>query len=458
MQKQVGSNTNGHAVSRDLTPKLIKIDRLRPLGRQTRRHLGIQIEKIAACLHEFGFVAPILVDQEERVVAGWALVLAARRLGLPEAPAVTITDLDEPRLRALRLALNRLGEYATWDGDALRLEFADILRLDGQIDLQMTGFEMGEIDALLGEGDDQEDELPAINDALPPITVTGDLWVLGEHQILCSSALDRASFKALMGAERAQLVFSDPPYNLKINGNVSGLGATKHSEFRMASGEMTASEFEAFLATAFGHAAQYSVDGSIHFICMDWRHIPELLAATANLYTELKNLCVWNKSNAGMGSLYRSQHELVFVFKKGSSPHINNVELGRHGRHRSNVWDYASQNSWSNSTKGKLGLHPTVKPVALVADAVRDCSNLNGVILDPFGGSGTTLIAAEKTGRRARLIEIEPSYVDATVRRWQRLTGRAAVHAVTGLPFGTAGSERSDLRIESNSAEACDEH
>ena len=184
---------------------------------------------------------------------------------------------------------------------------------------------------------------------------------------------------------------------------------------------------------------------------MDWRHIKELLGATADLYSEMKNLCIWNKSNAGMGSLYRSKHELVFVFKKGKAPHINNIELGRFGRHRTNVWDYPGQNTLSNGAKGKLSLHPTAKPVALVADAIRDCSNLDGIVLDPFCGAGTTLIAAERTGRRARLIEIEPHFVDCTVRRWQQLTGRAAVHAETGLPFGVA-------EVSENTAQSVQAH
>jgi len=447
--------TNGHAISRNLNPTLCPISRLKPLGRETRRHSSAQICKLAASLDEFGFVLPIVADKDGNVVHGWALVRAARQLGLSELPAVIITDLDEPRLRALRLALNRLAEDASWDGDALRLEFTEILKLDSGIDLQMTGFEIGQIDAFLRGGDDEEDGLPAVDKAKPEVTTAGDIWVLDQHRVICANALDGINFKLLMCGESAQMAFTDPPYNVEIDGHVSGLGAAQHREFRMASGEMSKAEFECFLATALGHARNYSADGAIHYVCMDWRHIPELLSATANLYTELKNVCVWNKSNAGMGSLYRSKHELVFVFKKGRGPHINNVELGRFGRHRSNVWDYPSQNTWSNSAKGKLDLHPTVKPVALVADAIRDCSNLNDIVLDPFGGSGTTLVAAEKTGRRARLIEIEPCYVDTTVRRWQRLTGRNAVHAVTGLPFDS--DEESEAIEQSTKEEARDE-
>ncbi len=243
-----------------------------------------------------------------------------------------------------------------------------------------------------------------------------------------------------MGTDKAQMMFADPPYNLPIEGHVSGLGAVKHTEFAMASGELSSPKFQLFLRTALGHAASRSINGAIHYVCMDWRHQRELIAAGDEVYGELMNLCVWNKSNAGMGSLYRSKHEFVFVFKVGKGPQINNVALGRYGRHRSNVWDYVSQNALNGSAKSKLALHPTVKPVAMVADAMRDCSNRGGLILDPFGGAGTTLIAAERTGRRARVIELDPIFVDVSIERWQRLTGSTAVRVDTGRPFARAGT------------------
>jgi hypothetical protein len=232
------------------------------------------------------------------------------------------------------------------------------------------------------------------------------------------------------------MVFTDPPWNIPIAGNVSGLGAVKHDDFAMACGEMSSAEFETFLRTSLGHAAAHSIDGSIHFICMHWSKMRELLAAAGAIYSEMKNLCIWRKPNGGMGSLYRSRHEPVFLFKNGVAPHINNVELGRYGRNRSNVWDYPGQNVLSSGSKSKLALHPTVKPVALVADAIRDCSRRNGIIVDPFAGAGTTLIAAERTGRKARLIELEPRFLDATIKRWRNLTGKPAVNAATGAHFG----------------------
>ena len=428
------SRTNGYPLRHDLSPTLLPVSKLKLLGRQTRRHSKSQIRRLAASLNEFGLILPVVVDPQCRVVAGWALVEAAKLLDLEEIPAVTITDLTEVQLRGLRLALNRLSEDAGWDDQALRLELSDLITLDAEIDLQITGFSMGEIDSLLWSGEDDEDELPNAQ-AQPPITKAGDVWILGEHRILCGDATSASSYSRLLRGEPAQMVFADPPYNQRIS-DVSGLGRVKHDEFAMASGEMSSAEFEAFLNITCAHLVQHTMDGTIHFICMDWRGIESLLAAARSNYSEIKNICVWHKSNAGMGSLYRSQHELIFVLKHGWSPHVNNVLLGRHNRSRSNIWHYPGQNTWSNSSKGKLWLHPTVKPVALIADAIRDCSNQNGLILDPFGGAGTTLVAAERTKRRARLIEIEPRYVDATVRRWQNLTGKSATHADNGEPFG----------------------
>jgi hypothetical protein len=436
LQPMLGGN--GFAISRDLNPTLVALEALKPLGRETRKHPPAQIQKLQASIKEFGFVVPVIIDGAQRVVAGYGLVLAARKLGFREVPAVTIVDLDEAKLRALRLALNRLGEDSHWDLDAVALEFSDILKIDGEIDLELSGFEMGEIDLHLGGGGTDEEDEWASDEASPAVSVKGQLWLLGSHRLLCGDALARESYDRLLGPERAQMIFTDPPWNIPIEGNVSGLGAIKHSNFCMAVGEMTSAEFETFLSQSLGHAARHSEDGSIHFVCMHWSKLKELLTATTSVYSALTSLCVWNKSNAGMGSLYRSKHELVLVFERGEGPHINNVALGRYGRHRSNVWDYPGQNVFHGKPRSKLAVHPTVKPVALVADAMRDCSNRNGIILDPFGGAGTALIAAEKAGRRARLIEIDPRYVDVTIRRWQQLTGRTAVDADTGSSYPDA--------------------
>ena len=455
MNRLLRARGNGYLVSRDLNPKLVAIANCKPLGRETRKHPPGQVRKLAASLDRFGFVLPILIDPQGRVVAGWGLVLAARQLGQTELPAVSLTDLSEAELRTLRLALNRIGEDCAWDEEALTIELSEILELAPDIGLEVSGFEMGEIDALLdGGGLEQEDELPEVDPAVGPVTRLGDLWLLGEHRLLCGDALKAESYDRVMGTERADMGFVDAPYNVAIDGHASGLGRVRHADFAMASGELSPAEFTSFLRTSLGLAARWSRDGAIHFVCMDWRHMKELLAAAEEIYSALKNLCVWRKSNAGMGSLYRSGHELVFVLKVGKGAHINNVALGRYGRHRTNVWDYVSQNALNGTAKSKLALHPTCKPVAMIADAIRDCSNRGGVILDPFGGAGTTLIAAERTGRCARLIELDPIFVDASIERWQRLTGGTARHADRGQPFmrsDPAGAASGTRRRQSTS-------
>lgn len=303
---------------------------------------------------------------------------------------------------------------------------------------------MAQIDLLLsGQEKTQESDPADIVDepAGPSISQKGDLWLLGKHRLLCADARERLSFETLLGSDKAQMVFTDPPYNVPINGHVSGLGKIRHREFVMASGEMSEAEFTVFLGTVLGNLATASVDGAIHMVCMDWRHMREVLAAGREVYRELKNLCVWVKDNAGMGSFFRSQHELVFVFKHGSAPHINNCLLNS-GRYRSNVWQVAGVNTFKSGREDELAMHPTVKPVALVADAIMDCSKRGGVVLDAFGGSGTTLIAAQRTGRRSYLLELDPLYVDVTCRRWQKLFGEPARHAVTGLSFGEIATQR----------------
>ncbi|MCP3472115.1 site-specific DNA-methyltransferase [Bradyrhizobium sp. CCGUVB1N3] len=430
---QSKSQTNGCPLRHDLTPILVRIDELKRLGRETRRHPKAQIGKLAANLQEFGVTLPILIDQHGGVIGGWAVIAAAQQLGLDEIPAIKLVDLTEPQARRLRLAHNRLAQDASWDPRELQLELSEILAIDAQVDLQLTGFSAGEIDMLLAGADDQEDDVPTAEPG-PPVSTPGDT-LLGPHWIHCGDALQAESYRKLMGDERARMVFADPPYNCKISGHVSGRGQVKHGDFAMASGEMAPPEYEAFLTSVFTQMCDCAVDGSLHFIFSDWRVMGELLSAGRAIYTELKNLCIWNKSNAGMGSLYRSQHELVFVYKFGAASHINNIALGRHGRNRTNVWNYVSQSALSGTSKSKLALHPTVKPVALIADAIRDCTNEHDIVLDPFGGAGTTLIAAERTRRRARLIEIDTRYVDVTIRRWQHVTGKAAVHAETGEKF-----------------------
>jgi DNA modification methylase len=425
------------------------IDELRTDPNNPRVHSPKQLAQIARSIETFGFNVPVLIDAEDRVVAGHGRILASRRLGLHQVPVIRLEHLSEEQARAFLIADNRLAENATWDEQLLAEQLRALSLAEIDFDIEVTGFEMGEIDLRIqglgddpGAGPDPDDDLPA--DSGPPVTRVGDLWVAGRHRILCGNALEAASFGRLMDAKPAAMVFTDPPYNVRIRGNVSGLGRVKHAEFAMASGEMSEAEYTAFLAGVFRLMASHSVAGSIHFACADWRHLGEYLMAGKAAYRELKNLCVWAKDNAGMGSLYRSQYELVFVFKHGKATHRNNIRLGRFGRGRSNLWQYRGANSFGRSSDegNLLALHPTVKPVRMVADAILDCSGRGEIVLDPFLGSGTTLIAAERTGRHCYAMELEPKYVDAAVRRWQAHTGDECRHAVSGKHFDAPAGQR----------------
>jgi DNA modification methylase len=365
---------------------------------------------------------------------------------MSDVPTVRVDHLTPAQIRAYVVADNRLAENAGWDRALLALELQELL-VDLNFDVTVTGFETAEIDLLISELNedthDDADEVPAIDRSVLAVSRPGDLWRIGDHLLLCGDALKTESYVTLLGTQKAQMVFTDPPYNVAIAGNVSGLGKVKHREFAMASGEMNARDFTKFLETALARLADFSADGSIHFICMDWRHMRELLEAASKPYSELKNLCVWSKTNAGMGSLYRSQHELIFVFKNGTAPHINNVELGRFGRNRTNVWSYPGVNSFGKHRDTELAMHPTVKPTALVADAIMDCSRRGNIVLDIFAGSGTTLIAAEKTGRRGYGIEIDPHYTDTIIGRFEEVYGLKAVHADSKCNFEQLKGARS---------------
>jgi len=419
--------------------------RLKARAGNPRTHTPKQIKQIAASIKEFGFISPILIDRDGGIIAGHGRVEAAKLIGMSDVPTVRVDHLTPTQVRAYVIADNRLAENAGWDRSLLALELQE-LSVDVNFDITVAGFETAEIDLLVGElnenTDDESDEVPAIDRSAPAVSRLGDLWRIGDHFLLCGDALEKASYLRLLGTQRAQMVFTDPPYNVAIAGNVSGLGKMKHHEFAMASGEMSTDEYTVFLETALTHLADFSTNGSIHFVCMDWRHMRELLEAATKPYSELKNLCVWSKTNAGMGSLYRSRHELIFPFKKGTAAHVNNIELGRFGRNRTNVWNYPGVNSFGKDRESDLGMHPTVKPVALVADAILDCSKRGGIILDAFAGSGTSLIAAEKTGRRGYGIEIDPYYVDTVIRRFDELYGLKAVHTESKRDFESVGNER----------------
>jgi len=423
---------------RDLRVTYLPPGDLKPYANNPRTHSKKQVRQIADSMKTFGFTNPILIDSGEGVIAGHGRLEAAKLLGVQRVPTIRLDEMTEAQKRAYIIADNKLAENAGWDQELLAIELDYLLEIETEFDISVIGFEPAEIDLVLsgsdgGSSSDPLDEAPEV--PLVPVSSLGDLWLLGKHRLYCGDATDRTAFARLMDGKQAQMVFSDPPYNVPIAGNVSGLGSVKHGEFVMASGEMTVEAFTVFLKSVLGHMADVSVDGAIHYICMDWRHMGELISAGADIYDECKNLCVWAKTNGGMGSLYRSQHELVFVYKAGKAPHINNVELGRHGRNRTNLWSYAGVNSLKKDRGEELAMHPTVKPVAMVEDAIFDCSKRNGIVLDAFSGSGTTLIAAEKTGRIGYGMELDPRYVDVAIKRWSKLTGEDAIHAESGLSF-----------------------
>src|ERR1700719_467678 len=405
MESHATSNFTATVPSR-MSVAYRRIEELKPDPANPRRHTRKQVRQIAESIKAFGFNVPILIDRYGNIIAGHGRWLAGRELGITEVPTLRLDHLTPAQARAFMIADNRLTEIAVWDDRLLAQQLKELTLVGLDFDIEATGFEIGEIDLRIASLDDpaQTEADPA--DVVPEIPATplsklGDMWLLHRHRLLCGTALDSAVFAVLMGEERAATAFIDPPYNVRIDGHAGGLGAIHHRPFPMASGEMDRPEFTAFLGEAFRNLAAFSVDGAIHFVCMDWRHVEELLAAGREAYDELKNICVWVKDNAGMGSFYRSRHELVCVFKHGRNGHRNNIQLGQFGSKRSHVWHYPGANSFArHSEEGNLlALHPTVKPVAMVADAILDCSARGDIVLDTFLGSGTTVMRGGGPGR-----------------------------------------------------------
>jgi len=417
---------------------------LKPFPGNPRRHPEAQIARLMKNIKRF-WTIPILIDEDGVILAGHARAEAAKRLGMTNVPTITIAGLTETEKRALVIADNRLAEQAEWDFDLLREHFKGLI--DINFDVELTGFATGEVDLLIDgksvpTNSDPADDISAFTVDGPAVSKIGDVWECGLHRLICADALTRSAYEDLLQGDVAQMVVTDPPYNVPIAGHAMGRGKIRHRNFQQASGAMSAAEFTQFLKTSIRLMITFSGDGSIHYIFMDWRHLPELLNAALPNYSDWKNLLVWNKTNAGQGSFYRSKHELIVVFKNGTAPHVNNFGLGAKGRYRANVLDCPGVNSLHPARQGDLALHPTVKPIALIADLIRDCSKRNGVILDPFAGSGTTMLAAERTGRIARLIELDSLYVDVAIRRWETITCVPARHATSGLSFVQVAAER----------------
>ncbi|MFC4595536.1 site-specific DNA-methyltransferase [Sphingobium tyrosinilyticum] len=418
--------------------EMVRRDLLRPTPGHARKHDEQQLGKIEASICRFGFLVPVIADGQNRIVAGHGRWLAAGRANIEEIPVIRaefLTDLDR---RAFALAENRISELGGWDDDLLKAELNALF--DGGYNLDITGFSTSDLDFSVSADEAEEEavELPDPTDQA--VSQPGDLWSIGPLQLLCGDARAAESYERLLGAESAAMIFSDPPYNVQIDGNVAGRG--RHREFAMGSGEQSPAEMTAFLRAVFRNCVRFSAPASIHFHCMDWRHMREIQDAAEGVYAELKQLITWVKNNGGMGTFYRSRHELIFAFKAGPGRHINNFGLGGTGRYRTNVWEYAGANSFRKGRARDLSDHPTVKPSALVADAILDCSHRGDLILDPFSGSGTTLLAALKTGRRGAAIELDPLYVDVAVRRLIAASGLTAINA-HGISFEDVAAQRS---------------
>jgi DNA modification methylase len=425
---------------------MVPLSHLKGSARNPRTHPKKQIDQIVKSIRHFGYIDPVLADENLKIIGGHARAEAAERVELRRIPVIVISGLSETEKRALALADNKIAENAGWRRSDLASELSELgpLLAEAGLNIELTGFVPADMDALMGDLVDPErdplDEPPEI--ASQSISRRGDSWLLGQHRLICADATNPDDVRRLMGRDRAVMGFTDPPYNVSIK-NVQGRGQIKHREFAQASGEMSRGQYTRFLINSLSLAARHSIDGSIHFVCTDWRHNRELQDAAEEVYTETKNLVVWVKTNGGMGTFYRSQHELIFVFKNGKATHVNNFELGQHGRNRTNVWSYGGLNAFRAGRLGDLCAHPTVKPVALIADAMRDCSSRGDIVLDPFMGSGTTIRAAERVGRRAYGLEIDPLYVDVAVRRWQAYTRRDAILKGTGQTFDEVAAVRS---------------
>lgn len=438
---RTGSNVAGAQIRVDhVSPELLKAPE-----RRLRIRSRVKLAAIARSISEFGFLIPIVVDPQLKIIAGIGRWEAARELKLTSVPIIRVEHLTDAQLRLFAIADNKLPEGVAWDHGELLLEIQEIELIAPELELTSSGLEIAEIDTLYGRARTTEladfDE-PAPVEEGPAINRSGDLWQLGRHVLACGDARDAALIKAMVGDRQARLLLSDPPWNLKIEGVVSGNGRVKHADFEMAAGEMTRDEFQHFLAEFLTASLPQLMDGALAYLFMDWRNLDTLCAAANHTRLEQKNLLVWCKDSPGMGSLYRSQHELIGLFKHGTAAHLNNIQLGRHGRNRSNVLFYPGMNGFGKGRSKALQTHPTCKPVSLLADIMLDASAPGDLILDPFGGSGSTLIAGEKVDRDACLVELHPPFADAIVRRFEALTHEEAVHLETGQTFAELAAER----------------
>lgn len=401
-------------------------------SKSLRKHSKKQLQKIKNAIQKVGYTNPILIDNKQNIIAGELRLLAMKELGYTQIPAIILENLTQEEANAIRILDNRIAEDSEWNYENLKEEFEKLLSFDYTFeDLAFDTVDYDKIfladnsDENKVHNSDKEDD-SWLDANIPKRAKFGDLWRLGDHFVFCGDCLLARSFEILMQGELAQIVITDPPYNCKIKGHVCGLGKTQHEEFAMASGEMSNEEFAEFISSFMQNLVKFSVDGSLHYLYIDWARVNTLLTQGKKHYTELKNIAIWNKGVGGMGAMYRSQHEMIPIFKNGKAKHQNHIQLGKNGRYRTNIWDYQGIRATNPASLELLKLHPTVKPVPMLHDILLDASSKNEIVLDCFGGSGSTLLAAERCKRRARLIEISPRYVDVIIARWEKETSKTA--------------------------------
>ena len=407
-------------VNTNLSIQYVEIEKLKRYEQNAKIHTEKQIKKLVSSMKQFGVVTPILVDKDFTVIAGHGRLEAFEKLQIKKVPVVMLEHLTETQARAYRLADNRIAEDAIYDENLLRIELEEII-INDEIEITDIGFDVSEIDSIIIDNYSGKKEKAEKADALNSLKIEqkvklGDIWQLGNHILICGDSTDGNVFQELMLDKKADLVITDPPYNVPIAGHVC---RTKHEEFQMASGEMSSEEFADFSEKFMNNLANFSKDGSLHYVFIDWRSINIFLNTGSKIYTDLKNICVWNKLIGRMGSFYRSQHEFVCVFKNGTKHHTNNIELGKNGRYRTNVWNCKGISATNPKSLHLLKMHPTVKPVGLLHEIILDASCSGEIVLDPFGGSGSTLIACELAKRKARIIELSPNYCDLIIHRYK---------------------------------------
>ena len=410
-----------------------------------RKHSRSQVRAIAKSIKAFGFNAPILIDKYRKIIAGHGRYEGAKLLSLTQVPVIFLDHLTEIEARAYLLSDNALHDRSKWDDPKLAVQLKELANLNLNFDIEAIGFELPEMDVRIqsldvSDATDRADEFEVATGAA--VSIAGDLWMLGPHRLFCGNALESSAYATVMEHEKAAAVISDSPYNLRIAGHVSGNGRIAHREFAMGVGELSKSEFTDFLTTSLKLVCNHAAAGALLYCFIDWRHLGEMIAAGDSAGCDLLNVIAWVKNNSGMGSFYRSRHELIFLFRNGSHPHQNNVQLGQYGRNRSNAWFYPGPNNFrSKGAEDLLALHPTPKPVAMISEAILDCTKRGDVVLDPFAGSGTSVLACQHTGRRCFAIEIDGLYCDTIVARWERMTGQQARN-VQGQTFAQVKLDR----------------